>query len=178
MNFQTMNKQRKFILIAAAVGIISMFLPWISISVSFLGYGASHSENGFHGIGILAFLCFTTCGVIAWLGDQTKNLDKNMWAIALVGGALALLSVIMFYLNYIPHESFGGSSLTGFGVYIAGIAAIGILAAAYMFRSPTDNLKDSFNTLKKDIENKINTTANTPPQDDKTNNPGDTNPPA
>ena len=31
MNFQTMNKQRKFVLIAAAVGVISMFLPWISI---------------------------------------------------------------------------------------------------------------------------------------------------
>ena len=33
MNFQTMNKQRKFVLIAAAIGVISMFLPWISISI-------------------------------------------------------------------------------------------------------------------------------------------------
>lgn len=33
MNFQTMNKQRKFVLIPAAAGIISMFLPWVRISV-------------------------------------------------------------------------------------------------------------------------------------------------
>ncbi|HEY5408331.1 MAG TPA: hypothetical protein VIJ92_14650 [Ginsengibacter sp.] len=176
MNFQTMNKQRKFVLIAAGVGIISMFLPWISASSPF-GYGPSYSENGFQGIGILAFLCFTACGVIACLGDQTKNLDKNMWVSTLTGGALALFGVGMFYLNY-TRLPFGGPSLTGFGLYIAVIAAIGILASAYMFRAPTDNLKDSFNTLKKDIENKINSTANTTTPGDKTSNPGNTNPPA
>ncbi len=41
MNFQTMNKQRKFILIAAAVGIIAMFLPWVKIS--FFGIIIIHS---------------------------------------------------------------------------------------------------------------------------------------
>ena len=71
-----------------------------------------------------------------------------------------------------------GSSFIGFGLYISGLAALGVLIAAYMFRSPTDNIKDGFNTLKKDIESKINTPANTPPPDDKTNNPGSTNPPA
>ncbi len=53
-----------------------------------------------------------------------------------------------------------------------------LACSLYVPDLPTDNLKDSFNTLKKDIESKINTPANTPPQDDKTNNPGDTNPPA
>ncbi len=48
--------------------------------------------------------------------------------------------------------------LLGLGIYIAALAAIGVLLiAAYMFRSPTDNIKDSFNTLKKDIESKMNT---------------------
>jgi len=67
MNFQTMNKQRKFVLIAAAVGIISMFLPWIS----FFGF----SINGMHGSGIVVFLCFAVSGIISLLGDQTKNLE-------------------------------------------------------------------------------------------------------
>ena len=69
MNFQTMNKQRKFILIAAVVGIIGMFLPWINVFF--------FSVNGMHSWGILAFLSFIVAGAVALLGDQTKNLDKT-----------------------------------------------------------------------------------------------------
>ena len=92
MNFQTMSKQRKFILIAAAAGIISMFLPWVSISL----FGYTQSVNGMHDIGILVFLCFLASAAIAYLGDQTKNLDKNMWGIVLAAGAIAILSIIYF----------------------------------------------------------------------------------
>jgi peptidoglycan/LPS O-acetylase OafA/YrhL len=173
MNFQTMNKQRKFVLIAAAVGVISMFLPW----VSFLGY----SINGMHGSGVLVFLCFAVSGIIAYLGDQTKNLEKTMWAATLIAGAIALL-IILYYFT----EASGGNgsifgSVIGFGIYVSGLAAIGVLLAAYTFRSPTDNIKDSFNSIKKDIENKMNTTGNTSTnttkQDEKINNPDNTNPP-
>ena len=48
-----------------------------------------------------------------------------------------------------------GSSLVGYGLYIAAIAAIGILGSAYLFKSASDNLKDGFNTLKSEIESKI-----------------------
>jgi uncharacterized membrane protein YoaK (UPF0700 family) len=178
MNFQTMNKQRKFVLIAAAVGIISMFLPWISISI--LGY--SQSQNGMHDIGILAFLCFIVSGAIAYLGDQTKNLDKTTWGIVLVAGALALLSAIWFYFKV--SDSFMGGSLAGFGLYIAAIAAIGVLGSAYLLRSPTDNIKDSFNDIKKNIESKMGNTGSTtpapppPPSSSGTSQePGNSNPP-
>lgn len=156
MNFQTMNKQRKFVLIASAIGVISMFLPWISVSV----FGYTQSQNGMHDLGILVFICFLVSAAIAYLGDQTKNLDKNMWGIALAAGAVALISTIAFYFK--ASDSIMGSSLVGFGLYIGGLAAIGVLASAYMFRSPTDNLKDTFNTMKKNIENKISTPDNTP----------------
>jgi hypothetical protein len=63
MNFQTMNKQRKFVLIAAGVGIISMFLPWVSVSV----LGFSQTVNGMHDKGILVFLCFSASVIIAYL---------------------------------------------------------------------------------------------------------------
>lgn len=157
MNFQTMSKQRKFVLISAAVGFISMFLPWISVSM--MGY--SQSVNGMHDKGILVFLCFVASGVIAYLGDQTKNLDKTMWAVTLLAGAIALLFTIWFYSQ--ASGSILGSSFIGFGVYIAAIASIGIIVSAYMFRSPTDNLKDGFNSMKKDIESKMGNTGNTPP---------------
>jgi peptidoglycan/LPS O-acetylase OafA/YrhL len=170
MNFSTMNKQRKFVLIAAAVGIISMFLPWIS----FFGF----SINGMHGSGILVFLCFVVSGIIALVGDQTKNLEKTMWGITLIAGALALLIILYFLIDSGNENPFGSVTGFSFGFYLSGIAAIGVLLSAYLFRSPADNLKDSFTSMKKDIESKINTPTNTTNPDDKTNNPGSTNPPA
>jgi len=151
MNFQTISKQRKFVLISAAVGFVSIFLPWVSISL----FGYTQSVNGMHDKGVLVFICFVVSGVIAWLGDQTKNLDRTMWTVTLLAGAIALLFTIWFYSQ--ATSSIVGSSLIGFGVYIAAIASIGILASAYIYRSPGDNLKDGFNNMKRDIESKIGT---------------------
>ena len=151
MNFQTMGKQRKFVLIAAAIGIISMFLPWVRISL----FGFSQTVNGLHGIGVLVFLCFAVAGIIAYLGDQTKNLDKTMWLITLVCGTLATLIIIWNIID--ASRSIMGSFLS-FGVYLAGLAALGVTLSAFLLRSPTDTIKDSFESLKKDINNKIKTT--------------------
>ncbi len=154
MNFQTISKQRKFVLISAAIGFISMFLPWVSVSM----FGYSQSVNGMHDKGIVVFICFVAIGLIAWLGDQTKNLDKTMWTVTLLAGAVALLLTIWFYSQ--ATNSIMGSSLVGFGVYIAAIASIGILASAYLFKSPGDNLKDGFNSMKKNIESKMSSGGN------------------
>jgi hypothetical protein len=60
----------------------------------------------------------------------------------------------------------------GYGLYLAAIASIGILISAYAFRSPTDNLKDGFDSLKSSFSNKVSkpgnvsnttTTTTTPP---------------
>lgn len=91
MNFQTMNKQRKWMLIAAAVGVVSMFMPWFKIS--FLGMGSS--QNGMHGNGILVFICFLAGGIIAFLGNQEKSLDRPMWMLAIVASALAALALLV-----------------------------------------------------------------------------------
>ena len=154
MNFQTISKQRKFVLISSAVGFISMFLPWVSISI--LGY--SQSVNGMHDKGILVFICFVATGLIAWLGDQAKNLDRMMWMTVLLTGTVALLLTIWFYSQ--ATSSIMGSSIVGSGVYISAIASIGILASAYLFKSPADNLKDGFNSMKKTIKGKIGNSAN------------------
>ncbi|MEP7253507.1 MAG: hypothetical protein ABI683_14045 [Ginsengibacter sp.] len=171
MNFQTMSKQRKFVLIASAAGVVSMFLPWVSISL----FGYSQSVNGMHDIGILVFLCFAAGAAIAYLGDQTKNLEGNMWAIVLVAGAIAILSVIYFYVRL--SNSVVGSSFVGFGLYFSAIAAIGVLGSAYMFRSPSDNIKDTFNHIKKDIESKMSSPGTTTDIPKSTDNPNITNTP-
>jgi hypothetical protein len=147
MNFQTMNKQRKFILILAAVGIIGMFLPWVS-----LGYGFG-SVNGMHGNGFLAFAGMVGAGVVAFLGDQTKALQKSHWFIALACGALATLIMVW---NLIDVMNVGGMSLLSFGFYLAAVGAVGTLLAAYMLRSPGDSIKGGFDSLKDDMNKKPN----------------------
>lgn len=154
MNFQTISKQRKFVLISSTVGFISMFLPWVSLSI--LGY--SQSVNGMHDKGILVFICFVTTGLIAWLGDQTKNLDNAMWTVTLLAGAVALLLTIWFYSQ--ATSSIMGSSIVGFGVYISALASIGILVSAYLFKLPTDNLKEGFNSVKRVVQNRIGNSGN------------------
>ena len=173
MNFQTMSKQRKFVLIAAAIGIVATFLPWWTISL----FGYSSSINGFHGMGILSFLCFVVAGIIAYVDDQTKNLDKTKWTITLIAGAISTL-IIVWYIIDASSSAFG--SILGFGIYLAGLAAIAVVLSAFLFRSPDDNIRGGFDSLKKDIGNRMgntgttNTTAgNTGP----VNNPDNVNPP-
>ena len=143
MNFQTMSKQRKFVLIAAVIGIISMFLPW----VRFFGYHIS----GMHGIGILIFLCFVFAGIITLLGDQTTNLDKTMWLITLASASLATLIIVW---KIIDARASNMASFLRFGIYLAALAAIGVLISAFLFSSPTDTIKDSFESMKNDPGNK------------------------
>ena len=172
MDFQTISKQRKFVLIAAVVGVIATFLPWWRVSI----FGFSSSVNGFHGLGILSFLCFVAAGVMAYLDDQTKNLDKTKWTLTLIAGAISTL-IILWYI--IDASSSAFSSYLGFGIYLAALAAIGVVLSAFLFRSPDDNIKGGFDSLKKDFGNRMGNTGttNSGTNTGSVNNPDNTNPP-
>jgi hypothetical protein len=141
MSFQTMSSQRRFILISAAVGVISVFLPWFTISI----FGETQSTNGFHGGGIVVFLAFAAAIAISLMGNQTLKLDKIFWLSALASGAIAFLFIII---------SFGGSSDQigmglvdaghGIGIWIALLASLGILAFAWLLKNPGDDIKSAF----------------------------------
>lgn len=170
MNFQLMSKQRKFLLISSAVGFISMFLPWVSISM----FGYTQSANGMHKEGVVVFICFVVTGIIAYIDDQKKNLDKTMWTVTLLAGAVALLFIIWYYSEIT--NSIMGSAFVGFGIYLAAIAAIGILVSAYFFRSSGDNLKEGFESLKGDLKNKFGNASQHTPASPEVNTPVVTNP--
>jgi hypothetical protein len=146
MNFRTMNKQRRYILISAVIGFIAMFLPWMELRF----FGITSPANGMHGAGILVFFCFIGAAVVAYLGDQSKNLDKTFWFVALSCGALATLIMIWLLIDY------GGTKLIflKFGFYLALLASLAVLAATYIFRNPSDSIKSGFDSLKNDIEKK------------------------
>lgn len=152
-------------LIAAAVGVVSMFLPW----VSFLGF----SVNGMHGSGVLVFFCFVAAGVLAYLGDQTTNLNQVNWMIALIaGGVAALIMVINFF-------DAGSSGLLGIGFYGALLASLAIIAFAFMYRTAGTSLKSGFDSLRGDVERRMHTTTTptTPPNVTGTATPVSTPPP-
>lgn len=144
-----MSKQRKMILIAAAVGIVSMFLPWVSL----LGF----SVNGMHNSGILVFLCFVAAGAIAYLGDQTANLTQTSWMIALVAGCVAALIMVINFFDA------SGSGLLAIGFYGALIASVCVIVFAFMFRSAGMTLQSGFDSLKGDLERRMNSTTTTNP---------------
>lgn len=148
MNFQTMSKQRKMVLIAAAVGIISMFLPWASYIFG--------SINGMHGNGTIVFLALAAAGVVAFLGDQTTNLTKTNWMIVLIaGGVAALFMIINFFdlMQIIGH--------LGIGFWGALAASIGVVAFAFMNRSASDSLQGGFDSLKGEVNRRMASTGNT-----------------
>lgn len=150
MNFSAMSKQRKFLLIAALAGIVSIFLPWHTAGGLFEGL----SINGFHGIGVLVFFLFAGVGVLAIIGDQTKPLDKTMWLIALAAGVIALLCIITRLSG--ASDAFGILS-PGIGLWIALATSVGILAFAWMFKNPGDTLQNAFEGLKKNVASNTST---------------------
>lgn len=151
MNFQTLHKQRKFILLSAALGFISIFLPWKTVSAGLFGAGMSDGINGFHGVGILAFLLFIVAGVISVLGTQTSSLDRSSWLAVLASGAVALICVVV-NISTTAGSSMGFVELSvGFGCWISLAAAVGIAGSAWLFRSPGDNFKEGLDQLKKNF---------------------------
>ena len=133
MNLRTMHKQRLFVLIAAVIGIISMFLPWIRISV----FGFSRVVNGMHGAGILVFLCLVLAGIAAYLGDQTRSLDNTMWMIVLICGGLGTLIMIW---NIVHASTTIFKSYLRFGIFLTALSTLGVLLAAFFFR-PTSTIE-------------------------------------
>jgi hypothetical protein len=149
MNFQLLSKQRKFILIFSVLGFISMFLPWVSLSM----FGSTQSINGMHNRGIIIFFCFIIAGIIAIKDQQQKKLEKTMWMLTLFAGALSLVFTFWFYSE--ATSSILGSSLVGVGTYLSALSALGIILSAYLMKAPEDNISDGFNSLKASFQRKL-----------------------
>ena len=173
MNFQTLNRQRKFILLAALAGLIAMFLPWVTVSAGNLFGGLetgdngaatanltdslfgkqaiSLSENGMHGSGIIVFLSYLFAIALSLLSEQTRTLEKTSWLCAMGAGAAALLFTIILLANA-PTGAMGiAKSSVGYGAWISLLASAAVLASAWLFRTPGYTLKGSIDQLKKDL---------------------------
>ena len=156
MDIQRMSKQRKYMLAAAAIGVVAMFLPWVTIP--FLGINSS--INGLHDKGILVFLSFAVAGVVAYMGDQTKNLSTRNWFIVLVAAALATVIMLWYFLQAVSNDF--SSSFLSIGFYLAALSAIALLVVVYRFKSATDTVKGGFDKLKHNINDKLEDSSGKP----------------
>jgi len=156
MNFLLMHKQRRFVLILAAIGLIAVFLPWVTVGGIF---GDSLNANGFNGVGIVVFLALLAVAIIALMGDQKKAEERNMWMITLLAGFIALLFAVIKY-SQISGNSFGIVS-PGYGLWISLAASLAVLISAWLFKNPGDTLQSGFDSLKKNIPHTSNPNQNT-----------------
>lgn len=131
-----LHKQKLYAVIAAGVALISLFLPWAT--VSFGGYGGG-SVNGLRGEGLITLLGVGAVAAASFMGDKAKVYEGNFKNIALGGfGAIIAGALIAF----ISVSSKGrGVVKPGFGIYIAILVGVaGLLFLLGIIKVP-DNKK-------------------------------------
>ena len=160
-----MNNQRKFILIAAAVGIIGAFLPWISISAGILGESMTQSVNGFHGIGVLYCLVMAAAGVVAFMGDQKTLLDKNMRLAVIGAGAVAIIALLVSFSDMHSSTSAAGggfgvvSASISYGFYLSAIAGVAVAVIPFAIKAEGESFAGDLAQLKSSVQSMQNNTA-------------------
>lgn len=107
-----MHKQKRFIAIAAAVGVFSIFLPWIKVPFAG-GINATESIDVWFGTGMYAIvilLMYFSGNSSHALNNVTKKLEVA------VAATMAIVVGILFFIGY-KHKMAGvadGKGLTSF----------------------------------------------------------------
>jgi len=107
------------ILVISAILLISVFLPWWTVSA----FGFSASSNGFHSGGVLTFIMS-----LVGIGLSFIEIPNAKYRVFAIGGAgiLALLGVI------IAMTDLGGGAGMGFGMIIALIASAALIVVGFL----------------------------------------------
>jgi peptidoglycan/LPS O-acetylase OafA/YrhL len=119
LNIKFVTKPNVLLLVVCVVLLVSIFLPWWSVSA----FGFSVSSNGFHSGGVLTFIMSLVGGVLAFL-----EIPNARYRVLAIGGAgvLALLGVI------IGMTDLGGGAGMGFGMIIALIASAALIVVGFL----------------------------------------------
>lgn len=142
-----MHKQRLGVIVAAALGIVSAFLPWAKVSLFGMSISAKGTDGG---DGFLTIALFAVAGIFAFLGtDRTKAIDAGKVKTVAIMGAVITVFMLLELLVFI------GFSYSGIGVYLSLIAGLAVLAVPFVIKDsgeismPTaDSVKDEFNEMR------------------------------
>ena len=127
-----MEKNRLFIIISAAVAILSSFLPWASLNAGAFG---SYSWNGLRGDGWFVIIFAVVAIVLACLNDVKSSLPT----------VVALIDV--FGVNKYTANFNGYGVSIGFGLILALIASIAIVVTGLLAMSGGKITKGTFEEL-------------------------------
>jgi hypothetical protein len=124
------HKQKLYALIAAAIALISLLLPWVNIN--FLGY--TTSANGIRGWGILSLIGVIGVAGLTFMTEKMMEYTqpfKNYVTICF--GAIALGAVLFLLRKNSMAGGIYGTDIvhTGIGLWICLVAGLGGLAITY-----------------------------------------------
>jgi hypothetical protein len=141
-----MEKNRLFIIISAAVAILSSFLPWASLNAGAFG---SYSWNGLRGDGWFVIIFAVVAIVLACLNDVKSSLPKGFAIGVIVAGALSTIVTLIdvFGVNKYAVDFNGYGVSIGFGLILALIASIAIVVTGLLAMSGGKITKGTFEEL-------------------------------
>ena len=141
-----MEKNRLFIIISAAVAILSSFLPWASLNAGAFG---SYSWNGLRGDGWFVIIFAVVAIVLACLNDVKSSLPKSFAIGVIVAGALSTIVTLIdvFGVNKYAVNFNGYGVSIGFGLILALIASIAIVVTGLLAMSGGKITKGTFEEL-------------------------------
>ena len=141
-----MEKNRLFIIISAAVAILSSFLPWASLNAGAFG---SYSWNGLRGDGWFVIIFAVVAIVLACLNDVKSSLPKGFAIGVIVSGALSTIVTLidLFGVNKYAVDFNGYGVSIGFGLILALIARIAIVVTGLLAMSGGKITKGTFEEL-------------------------------
>ncbi|EFX39322.1 hypothetical protein HMPREF8577_0434 [Streptococcus parasanguinis ATCC 903] len=141
-----MEKNRLFIIISAAVAILSSFLPWASLNAGAFG---SYSWNGLRGDGWFVFIFAVVAIVLACLNDVKSSLPKGFAIGVIVAGALSTIVTLIdvFGVNKYAVDFNGYGVSIGFGLILALLASIAIVVTGLLAMSGGKITKGTFEEL-------------------------------
>ena len=141
-----MEKNRLFIIISAAVAILSSFLPWASLNAGAFG---SYSVNGLNGDGWFVIIFAVVAIVLACLNDVKSSLPKGFAIGVIVSGALSTIVTLidLFGVNKYAVNFNGYGVSIGFGLILALIASIAIVVTGLLAMSGGKITKGTFEEL-------------------------------
>lgn len=135
-----------FIIISAAVAILSSFLPWASLNAGAFG---SYSWNGLRGDGWFVIIFAVVAIVLACLNDVKSSLPKSFAIGVIVAGALSTIVTLidLFGVNKYAVDFNGYGVSIGFGLILALIASIAIVVTGLLAMSGGKITKGTFEEL-------------------------------
>ena len=141
-----MEKNRLFIIISAAVAILSSFFPWARLNAGNFG---SYSWNGLRGDGWFVIIFAVVAIVLACLNDVKTSLPKGFAIGVIVSGSLSTVVTLIdvFGVNKYAVNFNGYGVSIGFGLILALIASIAIVVTGLLAMSGGKITKGTFEEL-------------------------------